>query len=706
MFKRNWVRSAVALGVCSGLSSVVMAQEASKDEVEVISVKGRAAQFYFVEESAMATKTPTDYMDIPQSIQVLSQELIQDQAARQTTDLYRAISGVTQFSYSGVTARGFRQDQVRYDGVQGDPYSGFSIPQLFNIERVEVLKGPSGMLYGGGDPGGLLNYVTKKPKFTSETEMAIFAGTDSLKGAFADTTGAVSGNEELAYRAGVFYQDRETFRNNTDEENLLLSLGLTWALADSTELTLQYDFIDQDLGGNRLRGVPVTDEGHFLTDISYNANEKTDFQRVEADVWQATLRHDFDSGLTNNTVLRYLDNERTQNYHENRGLAEDGRTMTREFRDQLRTNEEISLTTDFVYEWQGDDWQHTLLFGGDYFTVDYHYGSKVGRGAPSLIPDIDIINPVYGADPSSYLLVTRPDSDTENRRIGLYFQDQIRFNSQWLAIIGGRYDHFKDDILSSNEQYSDNAFTPRVGVIYQPTEQVSLFANMTEGFKPQITSDQSFGSGDTDSVGQLEAEESRQYEMGLKTQWFDGRIMSTLTGYHITKQNVAIGNPEDTGEGDGIPALLQIGEVTSKGIELDVVGDITDNWTGTLSYAYNQAKITGGSPGAIRNSIGDEFVNAPDHTLGLWTRYDFPTIKSAFALGVDYVSERISLSNQTVRSYVVWDASWRTDINEFELQVNVKNLFDKEYASSGFNERNGHFPGEPRTVLVQLSRSF
>jgi iron complex outermembrane receptor protein len=170
MTKNKISLALLALGFSSSIAaqqSVNEASEASKaskasEPIEAIEVKGRATQFYFYQESAMATKTLTDYMDLPQSLQVLTQELLQDQAARQTSDVYRSISGMTQFSYSGVNARGFRQDQVRYDGVQGDPYGGFSIPQLFNIERIEVLKGPSGMLYGGGQPGGVIKLCDKK----------------------------------------------------------------------------------------------------------------------------------------------------------------------------------------------------------------------------------------------------------------------------------------------------------------------------------------------------------------------------------------------------------------------------------------------------------------------------------------------------------------------------------------------------------------
>lgn len=171
-------RNATSLGIfLSGLSGVVSlglssvvhaqaavsAQEVETDTVERVEVKGRAQQFYLDTKTKIGTKTDADLIDIPMSAQVLSAQLIADQAARDITDLYRSIAGVSEYSYSGVTFRGFRdEDNVFYDGVRGDPYSGFSVPDLFNVARVEVLKGPAAALYGGGEPGGMINYVTKK----------------------------------------------------------------------------------------------------------------------------------------------------------------------------------------------------------------------------------------------------------------------------------------------------------------------------------------------------------------------------------------------------------------------------------------------------------------------------------------------------------------------------------------------------------------
>lgn len=729
--------SIIATLITTALQVQAEVSEIPEEEADsnILIIQGRAAEFYFVKESKMATKTPTDYMDLPQSVQVLSEQLIKDQAARQTTDLYRSISGVTQFSYSGITARGFRQDQVRYDGVQGDPYSGFSIPQLFNVEQVEVLKGPTGMLYGAGQPGGLLNYVTKKPQFYQQSpEIALFAGNEGLIGGNFETTGIINDNETLAYRVGGFYQNKDGFRNNTDEENALLSAGLTWLVSDYADLTFQYDHIDQDLGGNRLRGVPVDDNGNFLTGINYNANEKTDFQRLKADVFQVIANSEISTNLTNTTVFRILSNERTQQYHENAGLVGDldpaikaaslpllnllgfpaeDTAMLRQFRDQKRENNEWSLTVDFVYEASLNGLEHTMLFGADYTKVDAKSHNKFSDLTRTTDPDnfedpseifnpgihvptLDIINPVYNADSSTYKLFDRGVTEAKSTRLGIYLQDQVRINEQWIVIAGARFDKFEDKDITGELKVDDDKISPRIGVIYQPDNNMSIFANRSEGFNPQSLSSQP-------TIGDIfDPEISTQHELGIKNNWLNGDLNTTITAYDIVKEDVTVGNPAFT-EGSGIAEQVQIGEVTSKGIELDIIGDITENWTGTINYAYNEAKITGGSPEDISNAIGDEFANAPDHTLGIWNRFDLPNFNSSFAFGMDYVSERISLDGQKVKAYITWDASWQTTFDRVEVQINLKNIFDKEYATGGFNKRNGHFPGEPRSILLQVN---
>lgn len=182
------------LPVSACLACSVFAQDSDAQtdeettELEAVDIKGRAQAFYQEKTTRIGSKTDIDILHLPQSAQVLTEQLIRDQAARDITDLYRSIAGVSEFSYSGVTFRGFRDSgNVFYDGVRGDPYSGFSVPQLFNVERVDVLKGPAAALYGGGEPGGMINYVTKKPEFQQERTATLTLGNDDTIGASVDT---------------------------------------------------------------------------------------------------------------------------------------------------------------------------------------------------------------------------------------------------------------------------------------------------------------------------------------------------------------------------------------------------------------------------------------------------------------------------------------------------------------------------------------
>jgi len=711
MFKKKYLVACLSLSTLM-LSADLAAQ--TKNDIEKIEVVGRAQQFYLETESTIGTKTELSLLELPQSAQVLSNQLIIDQAARDITDLYRSIAGVSEFSYSGVTFRGFRDDaNVFYDGVRGDPYSGFGVPQLFNVNRVEVLKGPASALYGGGEPGGMINYVTKSPSFNEKQELKFTLGNYAKRGASLDMTGGLT--EGVAYRLGGFYEQEDSFRNNADAKNTEIVGGLTFEFNDATTLTTTIDWIKQDLGGNRLRGVPVDDDGNFLVDPSYNANEKFDYQDMTALVLQAKLSHNFSNDFYVNTTLRYLDNERDQGYHESREWVDvngdgeaniDDETIKREYRKQYRANKETSLTTDFVYLIDGDGIDHQLLFGADIHNVDTKYDYLRARYEADGVANLNIFNLNYGiTDPSTYNLTDQNRDGVDSDRYGIYVQDVMKFTEKWTLIAGLRYDHFKEYNQETDYSYSDHGTTPRVALTYQPTENLSVYANYSESFNPVSSSDQE----DVSNEGSLQPETGKQTEIGLKNTWLDGRIMSTFAIYRINKENVVMTNPAYTGNNDGIAELLNIGEVESNGFETTLVGDINDDWTVTANYAYNDTRVVKGvTDDTITNSFGDgsKFTNAPRHQAGLWTRYSILSIDSSIAFGLNHVSEQFSLSGQTVKPFTVFDASWTTKWDDLLLSVNIDNLFDKEYAVSGFSQRNGHFPGSPRSVTAQLTYQF
>lgn len=683
---------------------------ASEQEIEIIEVKGRAQTFYLDQETGVGTKVSSDLLDIPLSAQVLSKQLIIDQAARDITDLYRSIAGVSMFSYSGVTFRGFRDDgNVFYDGVRGDPFSGFSVPQLFNVDRVEVLKGPAAAIYGGGEPGGMINYVTKKPKFNSEKNLNLTLGNFGLSGISVDATDGITDN--LAYRLGAFYEEQDSFRNNADQENIELAGGLLYNISDYTSIDFTFDYIVQNLAGNRLRGVPVDDEGNFLVDRSYNANEKFDFQDMKALVLQSNLKHDFNNGLTANVTLRYMDNEREQAYHESRSWVDvngdevadiNDRTIRREYRDQYRANEELSLTADFVYELELANMDHQILFGGDFHDVETDYDYFRARYEADGVGNLNIFEPNYGeTDPSTYKLKDMERDGLERSRYSFYLQDLITIKDEWILMLGARFDSFEEtDHDKGTNSYDDSDVSFRSGLTYRPSNDLSVYVSYAESFNPVSADDFD------ESAGELKPTTGNQVEFGVKKEWLDGQILTTFAVYQIEKENLVQSNPDfiDEEETPNISPLLNFGLIESDGAEFVMVGDLMENLSVTANYAYNDTVIVDGD---TRNISGDRrFVNAPRHQAGLWFRYGIDAFDSSIAFGADYVSEQVSFNAQKVKPYTVFDASWTTRWDDILFSLNINNIFDKEYAVSGFSERNGHFPGRPREIVAQLSYSF
>ncbi|MBW3550199.1 MAG: TonB-dependent receptor [Proteobacteria bacterium] len=685
------------------------AADAAATDLDAVRVVGRAQRLYRVEESSLATRTDTPLELVPQSVQVINRELIDDQAARQVTDLYRNISGISFFSYAGVVLRGFRQENVLYDGLRGDPYAGFSVPQLFNIQRVEVLKGPAGAAYGSGNPGGVINYATKKPTASVERQLRLEIGDDQYRAASIEASGPLDAQGRVRYRVGAYADHESPFRYNTGQDSRIVDAGFAFDVGDSGELLLQYTDLQQDLDANRLRGVPVNDAGVFLTDRRWNTNEPTDFLNLDARIGLARYTVSPHERLDLDLAVRWFDNAERQQYHESRGIGPDGRTVRREFRDQARDVEGVTAAGHATVYFATGAAEHTLLVGGDAFQLDSDFLGRtavgVERGGP--VPGLDLFDPVYGlsgaADYGLDTLPFRAPSRSRSRQDGLYLQDQVTLGQRWHVLAGLRWDRFENENRVSGQRMDGDDLTWRLGATFEATDAVNVYASTATGFVPQSARSQNPLAG-----GPFDPERSRQWELGAKSSLADGRVTLNGAVYRIERSNVVQATGLDAGN-DGVDDLAALGLVRSNGFELDLLADLTPRWVLNLAYGYNDARVVQGNPAAAGNTAGngsDRFANAPRHKLGLWTRYDLPTIASSIAFGADHVGDRISLNSQAVKAYTIFDASWQTQWRDWTFQANVKNLFDKVYAASGFIQRTGHFPGEPRRVYLQARYNF
>lgn len=711
---------AVALSLIS-TSGGAQELAAAADADEII-VTGRASKLYRA-PAATVGKVPADPIDIPQSVQVITNQLIEDQGARDVTDLYRNVAGISLFSYSGVTFRGFRQDNAFYDGLRGNPFTGFSVPQLFNIDRVEFLKGPAGMLYGPGSPGGTINYVTKKPSDEFAASLRAIVGNYDRLGGSADVTGPLTADGAITARAGLFYEDYDSFRVNAGSQTLIADGGLSFRLAEAAKLTLQATHYDQDLAGNRLRGVQVDPQGNFLTSIRWNHNEPTDFLKLDATVLQARLEGALSETVSYDISGRYFDYHEIQNYHEQQGLRDtnaDGvpDLIRREFRDQVRDTDGLSFGANLIAKPELFGMAHTLLIGGDWSDEDSASLSRTARPvgvAGGVVPTLSLQNPVYGlTSGAAYNLAATPytRSGSEAIRYGIYLQDQVEVVPGFMLLAGLRQDWFEDTNALTGVGVDNDEMTMRFGAIYKPRADVALFASWSDTFDPQSAATQNPAAG-----GPFAPQTGEQVEAGVKTALLEGRVQTGLAAYRILRTNIV---QTDTTRApiNGVTQLAPVGEITSKGVEFDIAADLTPDWVLTANYAYNDTKVTGTVPGqAITNAVGNRFVNAPRHKLGFWTRYQVEALRTAFAFGGEHVSARRGFGGEylpgqplvpaeRIRPYTIFDGSITTDLGFVEAMLRVENIFDKTYAASGFGLRNGAFPGEPRTVFLELRKRF
>ncbi|WP_111642224.1 TonB-dependent siderophore receptor [Marinimicrobium alkaliphilum] len=706
MSKHNFKLSVMSSMVAAmAIQSAPLQAQEQAEFIEEVLITGRAAKLYRVQSSNVG-KLPTEPLESSQTVSALTVELIEDQGARDAGDLYRNISGVSFYSFAGVSARGFRQEEIYYDGLRGDPNAGFAVPQLFNIQRVEFLKGPAGMLYGPGAPGGLFNYVTKKPTDTLQGTLRAVVGDEDRRGAMAEVSGPLS--DSFSGRAGVFYEDKGLLRHHASQETEVVDLGLSYSLNHHTTATLQYTHYDMIRHGARLRGVPVDDEGNFITSVRWNHNEPTDFLKMRSEVAQFSIDSRPIEGLTLDATLRYNDADEAQNYHEMNRLFDstgDGQvdSVRRQWREQERNQENVSFGANAVWDMDLDsNIRNRVLVGMDYFTGDENrFASRLtGENSPTegLPPPLSLFNPVYGQVPTStYDSAPVVPNEFSMERQGFYVLDEVTVGP--VVMVGGlRYDSFEDDV--NGEKYSDSQVSYRLGGVYRARDDVSLYAQYATSFEPQDP-----GSQIPQRGGPFDPSQGDMVEMGLKTALMGGRIQSSAAIYQIRRDNVLQDDPRGDVLDDGFDNLLPAGEVTSRGLELDLAVDITPDWVATVNYAYNRIRITEGfteDARSLGDNIGDRFANAPEHTLGFWTRYQFGQSGWAVALGGDFVDERISVDDQVVQSYTIFDASVIYETGPWRAMLRMDNLLDEEYATAGFRERTGHYVGKPRTAFLEL----
>ena len=650
-------------------------------------------------------------LETPQTVNVVPAQVLRDQQPRNLDDALGNISGITQSNTLGSTQdavmlRGFgdnRNGSIMKDGmpvVQGRAMNA-------TAERVEVLKGPSSLLYGIQDPGGVVNIVSKKPELVQSTSLtargSTFGSGKNGSGGNLDTTGPI-GDSGFAYRLIVDHEDEDYWRNYGTHRETLVAPSLAW-YGDTTQVVFAYEH--REFLSPFDRGTAIDPKTNHPLNIPATRRLDEPFNNMEgrSDLYRLTVDHDLNDDWK--AHFGYSWNRETYDASQVRVVkVNTNGTLTRSMdgtQGALTTDRFATASLEGKVNVAG--MQHDLVFGLD---DEYRkiYRADLIRQAPR--GTFDYNNPVYGNEVAG-TTVSAPDSNQTDllRSDSLFFQDAIHLNDQWILVGGARYQMYdqyagKGVPFTANTDGNGQKWVPRAGLVYRYTDQLSFYGSYTESFKPNSTIAPLANKTVLD--GSLEPEESKAWELGTK---FDmpGRITASAALFTIDKRNVLVK------VGDGLTSTYSMaGKVRSRGLELDASGQLSDNWSLIGSYAYTDAEVT-----EDPTLKGNRLQNVAKNTGSLSAVYDFGSILGGDQLrvgaGARYVGERAgdAANSFELPSYTVADvfASYDTKLEgqKVKFQLNVKNLFDRTYYTSSVNTQFVSI-GDARQVSVSSTLTF
>ncbi|WP_353144764.1 TonB-dependent siderophore receptor [Enterobacter sp.] len=653
--------------------------------------------------TSTATLTNMPMLDIPQVVNTVSDNVLEDQHATTLDEALYNVSNVVQTNTLGGTQdafvrRGFganRDGSIMTNGLRT------VLPRSFNAatERVEVLKGPASTLYGILDPGGLINLVTKRPEKTfggslSATSSSFGGGTGQV-----DVTGPIDGTR-LAYRLTGEYQDEDYWRNFGNERSTFIAPSLTW-FGDDATVTVLYSHRDYKTPFDRGTIFDLNTKKAVDVDRKTRFDEPFNITDGQSDLAQLNAEYRLNSQWTAKFDYSYSQDKYSDN--QARVMAYDAKTgnLTRRVdATQGSTQRMHSTRADLQGNVDIAGFYNEILTGVSYENYDL---LRTDMMRCKNVKDFNIYHPTYG-NLGKCTTVSASDSDQtlKQESYSAYAQDALYLTDKWIAVAGMRYQYYtqyagKGRPFNVNTDSRDEQWTPKLGLVYKLTPAVSLFANYSQTFMPQ--------SSIASYIGDLPPETSNAYEVGAKFDLFDG-VTANIALFDIHKRNVLYN--ESVG---GETIAKTAGRVRSQGVEVDLAGSLTENTNIIASYGYTDAKVL-----EDPDYAGKPLPNVPRHTGSLFLTYD---IHNAFAGntltlggGGHGVSRRSATNGADyyLPGYFVADAfaAYKMKLQyPVTLQVNVKNLFDKTYYTSSIATNNlGNQIGDPREVQFTVKMEF
>lgn len=712
----------ILVAVLATLPLLANAEESETINLENVNVTAPSIKAYSSVGSS-ATKTDAPLIDTPISVHVVPSEIIKEQRLFRVQDALENVSGLRGNNNDNAAyiykIRGFTsQNNFRNNLSLGSANSG--IQDTANIERIEVLKGPSSILFGRVDPGGLINVVTKKPEKESLVSVTQDVGMYDFYRTSVDATGSVTESGNMTYRFDGVYQKAELYRDFQGNERFFAAPSINIDFSENTHLLLEAEYFksysQSDTGipavGNRPADVP-------LKRSFQEANDPKDLTENKRLAYE--FNHTFDNGLQITNRALYAKGKLDSLSLVAQTLDEVTGNMDRQTQYQTLDGDTFTTNLDLKGNFDLMQAKHQWLVGVDYLrsSYEYFYGDS-----PNLFP-INIYNPVYGgvtkADYESAKLGNGLNgydgfSNSVINQTGFYLQDQISWNDKWHLLLGARYDDATLERGASstsasearrarrnNKERNDTEWSPRAGLLYKINPLLSVYGSFA----------QSFGQNNVDPTGKAyDPEQGKQFEVGVKAE-IAKELFATVALYHLTKENILQPNTATADPNDRILS----GEARSRGVEVDVMGKVTDRLSMNVAYAYTDTEVTKD----VNGLQGLQLDNVPKNTARLFMTYDWTNGglgwkagAGFYAAGKAYVNPAndakipgfVRLDANASYTGKAWDKRWTA-------QLNVRNLLNKDYFDGSdiyYNyigdSRLYLFAGAPLTANATLGMEF
>jgi catecholate siderophore receptor len=665
---------------------------------------------YDTDTSTVGAKVPTSLRDIPQTVVVVNRDLMEAQGATSLQDALRNVPGITIGGAEGgqignnINLRGFTaRTDIYLDGFR-DP--GQYYRDTFDLDAIEVLKGPSSMLFGRGSTGGVINQVTKEPELKAFGEVTASAGTSDRYRTTADFNQPLS--DTAAVRVNVYGQDMHSTRDVLKNQDSGIAPSVRFGIGTPTEITLSaliqrnHDMPDYGLPPINGRPADVSFKNWYgLTDDRTNQS---------VNEFNARLEHTFSDNVSLRSQLQYSDY--TTNAREtaaNSVVTAGGVTLNKTLgnptdlplqdlyvqlasHDRVIHDKVLDSQTDLVTKFDTGSLQHTLITGVELARETYNNQSYTRNGLPLL----SLLDPVQESTPSNVTTTVGNYAQSVGKTAAVYANDTIRLNDQWMVVGGVRRDEFDAHIsntvsLPAYAQQTVYFTSVRGGVIYQPSEKQSYYVSYGTSFDPsleQLTL--------TNGTQDLAPEKNRSYEIGGKWNLLDDMLSINSALYNLEQTNAR----SETSSGE----YTLDGNIRVRGAELGATGHITKNWQIFSGYSYMDGRIVK----AVDGTQGNVPANTPRNTFTTWTTYTFAEHWEAGG-GPTYMSQRYAANTDlvSVGGYTRWDATLAYHQPRYDIRLNVTNLTDKHYFDALIQSDGGRsVPALGRTEMVTFTYKF